>query len=137
MFLVLILVGAATISWWSAREEAKVVHHIQEEVHKLFPRFVSDPTSIERFLIDPVLEPVVVKSLQTVATTSSQKNKEIVVIVTDGDSVIYGDGSATHVVLLEVDKQPIAGLRVVCDSESDPLAIAGVFPGSFLKVDTQ
>ena len=68
---------------------------------------------------------------------STQKNKKVVVVVTDGDSLTYGDGSATHVALLEVDHEPIAGLRIICVSETDPLIIAGVFPGSLEEANAQ
>ena len=54
IFLIIILVLAGLISWWSARSEERVVHHIQEEVSKLVPRFISDPTSLQQFVIDPI-----------------------------------------------------------------------------------
>jgi hypothetical protein len=137
IFLALILVFAGSISWWSARSEAKVAHHIQVEVDKLVPRFIADPTSIQSLLADPILEPVLALSLQHVVLTSNQKNKNIIVIVTDGDNLLYGDGSATHVAVLEIDHQPVAGLRIICSSENDPLVIAGVFSGSTEKANTQ
>ena len=137
IFLLLILAFASFISWWSARSESRVVHHIQEEVNKLVPRFVVDPTSLQQLLVDPIIEPTLALSLRHVVLTSNQKNKEIIVVVTDGDNLVYGDGSATHVALLEVDHQPIAGLRIICDSETDSLVIAGVFPGSIQKANTQ
>ncbi len=137
IFLLLILAFASFISWWSARSESRVVHHIQEEVNKLVPRFVVDPTSLQQLVVDPIIEPTLALSLRHVVLTSNQKNKEIIVVVTDGDNLVYGDGSATHVALLEVDHQPIAGLRIICDSETDSLVIAGVFPGSIQKANTQ
>ncbi len=137
IFLLLILAFAGFISWWSARSESRVVHHIQEEVDKLVPRFIVDPTSLQQLVVDPIIEPTLALSLQHVVLTSNQKNKEIVVVVTDGDDLVYGDGSATHVALLEVDHQPIAGLRIICDSETDSLVIAGVFPGSIQKANTR
>ena len=137
IFLIIILVLAGLISWWSARSEERVVHHIQEEVSKLVPRFISDPTSLQQFVVDPILEPILALSLQHVVLTSTQKNKKVVVVVTDGDSLTYGDGSATHVALLEVDHEPIAGLRIICVSETDSLIIAGVFPGSLEEANAQ
>jgi hypothetical protein len=137
LFLVLILLFAGGVSWWSARSEARVVHHIQQEVDKLFPRFIADPSSIQKLVVNPILEPALALSLQHVVLTSTQKNKKIIVIVTDGDNLTYGDGSATHVAMLRVDHQPIAGLRIICDSESDPLVIAGVFSGATEKANTQ
>ena len=135
-FLALILAFAGGISWWSARSEARVVHHIQVEVDKLVPRFIANPDSIQGLVVDPILEPALALSLQHVALTPNQKNKNITVIVTDGDSLAYGDGSATHVAVLEVDHQPVAGLRIICGSETDPLVIAGVFPGFVEKANT-
>ena len=137
IFLIIILVFAGLISWWSARSESKIVHHVQEEVSKLVPRFISDPTSIQHFVADPILEPILALSLQHVVLTSAQKNKKIVVVVTDGDNLTYGDGSATHIALLEVDHEPIAGLRIICESETGPLVIAGVFLGPIEEANAQ
>ena len=54
----------------------------------------------------------------------------VVVVVSDGDSDFYGDGTATHVASLEVGQQVIGGLRIVCMGKEEPLRIAGVFTGS-------
>ena len=45
---------------------------------------------------------------------SQREGNSIVVVVSDGDSYFYGDGTATHVALLEVGQQVIGGLRIVC-----------------------
>jgi hypothetical protein len=126
LFLVLILMIAGGISWWSARSEAGVVHRVQEELDKLVPQFISDPSSLQQFVVDPILESALVSSLQHVVLT-----------VTGGDDLTYGDGSATHVALFEVDHQQIAGLRIICESETGPLVIAGVFPGTLQEANTQ
>ena len=120
---------AAAISWWSAKKDAGVVHHVQNEVTKLVPLFVSDPTSLNGFVVDPVLEPLLTSSLERLLTESAQQHQDIVVVVTDGDDESYGDGTATHVALLRVNDQPVAGLRIICSSETDSLLIAGVFTG--------
>lgn len=130
IFLGIILAVAGGLSWWSARSEARVTHHIQVEVSKLVPRFVSDPTSIQRFVVDPILEPILAATLQSVVIESKKLNQSFVVVVTDGDDDSFGDGTATHVAVLEVDHHPIAGLRIICTSETDPLLIAGVFSES-------
>lgn len=127
IFLVIILAFAGSISWWSARSEAKVTQHIQMEVTRLLPRFVSDPASIQRFVVDPILEPILASTLQSIVLESEKLNQSLVVVVKSGDDVSFGDGTATHVALLEIDHHPIAGLRIICESETDPLLIAGVF----------
>ncbi len=125
------------VSWWSARNEAQVVHHIQNEVAKLVPKFISDPTSIESIVVDPILEPILASTLQQAFSTSSELHQKIVVTVVDGDDSLYGDGSATHVAFLQINEQPIAGLRIICKSTSDPLLIAGVFTGDVQVVNKQ
>lgn len=137
IFLVIILAFAGCISWWSAKSESKVTHHIQSEVSKLIPRFVSDPTSIQRFVVDPILEPILASTLRSVVFESNKLNQSLVVVVTNGDDDSFGDGTATHVALLEVDHHPIAGLRIICESESDPLLIAGVFSELQQEANTQ
>jgi hypothetical protein len=125
--LLIVLVCAGSISWWSAKKETGVAHHIQDEVTKLVPLFVSDPDSIDRFVIDPILKPILTSSLQLAVSGSEQQHQDIVVIVTDGDDDSYGDGTATHVATLQINHQPVAGLRIICSSETDSLLIAGVF----------
>ena len=136
IFLALILVVAGGVSWWSARSETGVAYHIQTEVTKLVPRFVSNPSSIKRFIVDPILEPILASSLQDVVYESTKLNQSFVVVVTSGDDVSYGDGTATHVAVLEVNHHPIAGLRIICETETDPLLIAGVFSKSFQGANT-
>jgi len=127
--IVLILAMAGFVSWWSARNDGRVISHVQDEVTKLVPLFVLDPASIQKFVLDPILEPILAASLRDVVLESEQQHQKIVVIVTDGDDASFGDGTATHVALLQVDHQPITGLRIICISETDPLLIAGVFSG--------
>ena len=81
LFLALILLFAGGVSWWSAKSESRVVHHIQEEIDKLVPRFIADPTSLQGLVVDPILEPALALSLQHVVLTSTQKDKKIVVVV--------------------------------------------------------
>ena len=135
--LLLILVVASLVSWWSSKNEARVTQHIEEEVARLVPRFISDPTSLRSFVIDPALEPILATSLQNAVIESSLLNQKIVVIVTFGDNKSFGDGTATHVAMLEVDHKPIAGLRIICESENDPLLISGVFSEYAFGVNSQ
>lgn len=137
IFILLILVGAGCISWWSARNESQVVHYVQSEVTKLVPRFISDPTSIETIVVDPILEPILASTLRQAFSSSIELDQNIVVTVVGGDDSFYGDGSATHVTFLLVNGRPIAGLRIICESTSDPLLIAGVFKCSANEVNTQ
>jgi len=137
IFMVLILVGAGFISWWSARNEAQVEHYVQSEVSKLVPRFISDPTSIETVVVDPILEPILASTLRQAFSTSTELHQKIVVTVVGGDDSLYGDGSATHVAFLQIDDRPIAGLRIICESASDPLLIAGGFKSRVEEVNAQ
>lgn len=135
--LLLILVVASLVSWWSSKNEARVTKHIEEEVTRLVPRFISNPESLQSFVIDPALEPILASSLQNAVIESLLLNQKIVVIVTFGDDDEFGDGTATHVAMLEVDHKPIASLRIICKSESDPLLISGVFSAYALGTNPQ
>ena len=124
-----VLLFAGTVSWWSARNEASIANHVQAAVSKLVPEFAENPKSLRGIVLDPILEPMLASTLQEVLDCSVAQNELVVVIVRGGDSVLFGDGSATHVALLEVDHQIVGGLRIVCSSQNEPLIIAGVFSG--------
>ncbi len=135
--VLVVLVFAATISWWSAKKDSRVVNHIQNEMVKLVPRFASNPTSLHGFVVDPVLEPILSTTLQNVVRESSFQNRGIEIIVTSGDNKAYGDGTATHVALLNINDRPIVGLRIIFTPETDRLQIAGVFPGLSRETKSQ
>jgi hypothetical protein len=48
-------------------------------------------------------------------------------VVTDGDDDEYGDGTATHVAVFHINEEKIAGLRIICNSDTGPLVIAGAW----------
>ena len=96
-------------------------------MEKLIPRFHLDPSTIHSLVVDPVLESLLATSLQLVYTESIEHNLEFVVVVRRGDDDVYGDGTATHVATIRVNKKPIAGLRIICSSDTGPLRIAGVW----------
>jgi hypothetical protein len=127
VFALIIIVFACGVSWWSSKNRSSVSNHIEEEVTRLVPRFVSDPTSIRGLVVDPVLEPILASSLQNVILETSRQNKSYVVVVLNGDDKSFGDGTATHVARVNVSHRPIVALRIICTSETDPLLIAGVF----------
>ncbi len=95
---------------------------------KLVPRFHEDPTLIQQFVMNPVLEDSLAGSLAFVYDRSLQQNSPFVVLVENGDDAVYGDGLATHVVTIQINEEPVAGYRVVCDSKTDQLLVAGVLP---------
>ena len=125
--IILILCVAGFVSWWSAKNESGVTHHIKNEVTKLVPLFALDPNSIDAVVVDPILRPILASSLQHAISESSKQDLDIVVVVTCGDSDLCGDGSATHVATLSVDHHSVVGLRIICLSKTDPVLIAGVF----------
>jgi hypothetical protein len=124
---VLILVIAAGFSWWSARAESRVVAHIQEEVTKLVPLLQNNPEFLDTFVTNAVLAPTLVHSLEAVSLQSSKHGGAFDVLVTQGDNGEHGDGSATHVAVFQINNEQIAGLRIICATESDPLLITGVW----------
>jgi hypothetical protein len=108
-----------------------------DEVTKLVPKFHKSPSIITEVVVDPILEPLVAKSLQLVYDNSITSDSDYSVVVTSGDNEDYGDGTATHVAVFKINKKPIAGLRVICLSNTDPVLIAGVFPGNTEDVNTK
>ena len=126
-FLIVCIAGA--VSWWSSHQESSIRNHVQKEVSRLIPRFHADPTLVHSIVVDPILEKTLANSLEFVYANSLQHDIEYVVVVTRGDNMEYGDGLATHVATIQIDEQPIAGYRVICNSDRAPLQIAGVIPG--------
>ena len=137
---IIIVAMGAGIAWWSSHTSSSVASHVQEEVIKLVPRFQSDPSTIRSLLIDPILEPILASSL-TYLYEESLRHHAYNVVVTRGDNEEFGDGTATHVAMFQIDEKPVTGLRIICESDTDPLRIAGVFSGTardsvVLKADT-
>ncbi|MDP7006112.1 MAG: hypothetical protein QF718_07890 [Phycisphaerales bacterium] len=137
IFPIVIVALAAAVSWWSSRLDSRVSTHVMDEVTKLVPKFHKSPSIITEVVVDPILEPLVAKSLQLVYDNSITSDSDYSVVVTSGDNEDYGDGTATHVAVFKINKKPIAGLRVICLSNTDPVLIAGVFPGNTEDVNTK
>jgi len=124
---VIILLVAAGISWWSAKKESALEQHVRNEVIELIPLVRKNPTVIERMVVDPVLWSPVEKSLSEISINWSGNSKDLVVTVTTGDDPNYGDGTATHVAMVDVGNQTTVGLRILCGGANEPLYIAGVW----------
>lgn len=124
---IVILLFAAGFSWWSASAESRVVIHIQEEVTKLVPLLQNNPEVLHTLVTNAVLTPALVHSLETVSLKSQKNGGVFNVLVTEGDNEEYGDGSATHVAVFQINNEQIASLRIICASDSDPLLITGVW----------
>ena len=105
--LILILAFAGGISWWSAERESSVSSHVQHEVVKLIPTLAN--------------------SLSVVYLKSKEFGGDYAVIVTSGDNDKYGDGTATHVAVFQINEEEVAGLRIICNSDTGPLLIAGAW----------
>lgn len=120
---------ASGIAWWSSHAASSVSKHVQNEVSKLVPRFHSDPATIRPLVLDPALEPSLASSLAQLYEKSIE-HQGFRVVVTRGDNKEFGDGTATHVAVFQIDETPVTGLRIICRKEGDPLLIAGVFSGS-------
>ncbi len=125
--LILILAFAGGISWWSAERESSVSSHVQHEVVKLIPLFHVDPSFINNIIIDPIIKPTLANSLSVVYLKSKEFGGDYAVIVTSGDNDKYGDGTATHVAVFQINEEEVAGLRIICNSDTGPLLIAGAW----------
>ncbi|MDG1137636.1 MAG: hypothetical protein P8N28_05170 [Phycisphaerales bacterium] len=123
----IILLFAAGISWWSAKEESKVSIHVQQEVVRLVPLFQLDPSCLSSIVENAVLEPTLANSLEMVYEKSIALGEGVAVVVTSGDNEEYGDGTATHVAVFKVNKEELASLRIICHSDTDPLLITGAW----------
>lgn len=122
-----ILVFAASVSWWSAKQESSITLHVQQGVVQLVPLFQADPSYLSKVVENPIIEPTLANSLSRVYAKSIELGMGIAVVVTTGDDREYGDGTATHVAVFKVDKEKVASLRIVCHSDTDPILITGAW----------
>ena len=125
--LLVILVAAASVSWWSGHKESRVSAHIHTEVVRLVPKFHNNPSFINSIVVDPILGPTLANSLDVVYVKSEEFNGEFDVVVTGGDDERFGDGTATHVAIFQINSEPVAGLRIICSSETEKLLVAGAW----------
>ena len=123
--LIIIIVGAS-IAWWSSHSASSMSKHIQNEVTKLVPQYHVNPSVIRPLLVDSILEPMLASSLSYIYK-ETRGNREYRVVVTRGDNKEFGDGTATHVAMFQVDQAPVTNLRIICKNDGDPLRIAGIF----------
>ena len=123
--LIIVIVGAS-IAWWSSHTASSVSMHIQNEVTKLVPQYHVNPSVIQPLLVDPILEPVLASSLSYIYE-ETMGSHEYRVVVTRGDNKEFGDGTATHVAMFQIDQTPVTSLRIICENDGDPLRIAGIF----------
>ena len=124
---IFILIVAAGFAWWSGRVESRVANHVQEEVVQLVPLFQNDPTIINDIVTNSIIQPTLADSLKAVFLRSAEQGECFEVIVTKGDDTVYGDGSATHVAVFQVNTETVAGLRIICFTDTDPLLITGAW----------
>jgi len=127
IFVCVTLVAAAAVAWWSGYKESSVSSYVQTEVVKLVPLFHNNPDLAEEFVVDPILQSTLVRSLDTVYEKSMGFNGKFEVLVTSGDNELYGDGTATHVAVFQINHEPVAGLRIICPSSSDSVLVAGAW----------
>ena len=137
IFIILILIGAGLISWWSARNEAQVVHHIKNELQNLFQDLSLTQHPLKQLFSIRFLSQSLLLHYDGAFSTSIELHQKIVVTVVGGDDSLYGDGSATHVAFLQINKRQIVSLRIICESTADPLLIAGVITGDGQAVNKQ
>ena len=86
---VVILVVAAGVSWWSAKQKSAVEQHVRNEVIQLIPLVRNNPAIIERMVIDQALCSPVEKSLSAISSVWSGNRKDLLVTVTTGDDPNY------------------------------------------------
>ncbi len=126
MFTAVTLALACAIAWWASYTESRVNNHVRVEVTKLIPRAHANPAIVEEFVVNPILKQPLQLSLEYVYDNSINTDLEFQVIVTNGDDEVFGDGRATHIALVEVNNQPLAKYRVICDSEHAKVLFAGI-----------
>jgi hypothetical protein len=124
---IFILIVAAGFAWWSGRVESRVANHVQEETVRLVPLFHNDPTIINDIVTNSIIQPTLADSLTAVFLKSTEQGGRFEVIVTEGDDAVHGDGSATHVAVFKVNTETVAGLRIICFTDTDPLLITGAW----------
>jgi len=124
---IIIVIAAAAMSWWSAKSASAVELHVRNEVIELVPLIRKNPEIINKIIVDPVLCGPVNKALSEVSLVWSREKKDLLVTVTTGDNPNYGDGAATHIVIVNVGEHNMVGLRVFCEGENSPMFIAGVW----------
>ena len=91
------------------------------------PLLQNNPEVFDTLVTNAVLAPTLVHSLETVSLRSLKHGGVFDVLVTEGDNEEYGDGSATHVAVFRINNEQVAGLRIICATDSDPLLITGVW----------
>ena len=124
---VLIVLAAICVSWWSARTASAVEQYVRDEVIELIPMVLDNPDIVERMVVNPALYTPVSNSIVAMSSVWSGNKKDLSVKVTSGDDPRYGDGSATHVALVDINGIPVLGLRVLCHGTGEPMLIAGVW----------
>lgn len=124
---IIIVIAAAAMSWWSAKTESAVEQHVRDEVLELIPLIRNNPEIVNKIVVDPVLSGPVGKTLSEVSRVWSGNKKDLLVTVTTGDDPIYGDGTATHVAIVDVGEHDIVRLRILCDGKNSPMFIAGIW----------
>jgi len=124
---VLIVLAAICVSWWSARTASVVEQYVRDKVIDLIPMVLDNPDIVERVVVNPVLYMPVSSSIVAVSSVWSGNKKDLSVKVTSGDDSRYGDGTATHVAIVDINGIPVLGLRVLCNGTGEPMLIAGVW----------
>ena len=124
---IVIVIAATTMSWWSAKTESAVEQHVRDEVLELIPLIRNNPEIVNRMVVDPVLSGPVGKTLSEVSLVWSGNKKDLIVTVTTGDDPNYGDGTATHIAIVDVGEYDTVSLRILCDGKNSPMYIAGIW----------
>jgi hypothetical protein len=124
---IVIVIVATAMSWWSAKTESAVEQHVRDEVLELIPLIRDNPEIVNRMVVDPVLSGPVGKTLSKVSLVWSGNKKDLLVTVTTGDDPNYGDGTATHVAIVDVGEYDTVSLRILCDGKNSPMYIAGIW----------
>ena len=124
---IVIVIVATAMSWWSAKTESAVEQHVRDEVLELIPLIRDNPEIVNRMVVDPVLSGPVGKALSEVSLVWSGNKKDLLVTVTTGDDPNYGDGTATHVAIVDVGEYDTVSLRILCDGKNSPMYIAGIW----------
>ncbi len=124
---IVIVIAAAAMSWWSAKTAGAVELHVRNEVIELIPLIRNNPEIVDKMVVNPILSEPVSKTLSEMSSGWSGDKKDLLVTVTTGDDPNYGDGTATHVAIVDVGNRNPVGLRILCDGKNAPMFIMGVW----------
>lgn len=120
----LILLAALVVMYWGSQRSGRMIGEIQRYVQQL-----ADDAAAGRIILDRLNNPNALVAGQTAAAMKEAWAPAMIVsrevVVTAGDNPQFGDGTATHNVMLRVNGRDVLGLRIHHNEEGKPIEILG------------